>query len=120
MHLDEKGGPQPPLPEAIRAVLSRYGRREVVTPRYVIIGVIRCGGGLFGGILAFAGNEMDAHRIKRALRAQAVPEYGGVGVKRTAWHPDGATFDVSAWQERVRELPATARTGSNAAVLSIA
>jgi hypothetical protein len=50
----------------------------------------------------------------------AASEYGGVGVKRTAWHPAGATFDVSAWQRRVCELPPAARTGSNGVVLSMA
>jgi hypothetical protein len=105
------------VPE-LQDCLRRYGAVSPESAPYVVIGVVRTPAGLVGGLLAFADNEIHAHVLKRELGRHGEPRFGGVGVKRTARHAEGASFDVIGWRERVSRLPQHARAGGDLAELS--
>jgi len=78
------------MPE-IDDLITKFGVLENENPPFVIAGLVKIPKtGWNGGILAFAGTELDAFRIRKALI-----QYGDVSVCRTEFHPDGANYSVN-------------------------
>lgn len=79
-------------PPTLRDALERWAAPLDGHAPFVVVGLVRLPEvGWLGGVMAMAENEMAAHRLRREFSA-----FGEATVCRTEWHPDGATFDVTA------------------------
>jgi len=87
-----------PIPE-LRELILRYGERLTSDPPYVIIGEYRSEAiGRVMGILAAASNELYAYLLRREVN-----RHGTAAVERTEYHPDGGTFSLERFRQRLRD-----------------
>ena len=86
------------IPE-MKETIARYGCRLRDKPLFVLVGQYdSLVSGPIVGILAAASNEFHAHLLRKEFRKR-----GTCDIERSEFHPDGATFSIEIYRQKVRE-----------------